>query len=224
MILLFSFNDVVHLIAWLGDGIVEKIGGIQNPWTFFKGILAQNKPVDWNGFRELSVLYISLFFYVLSFLGIFLTYFLMHFIWSVLYVCAPLMILMFISPATNFVTTNLYKGLLNVVSWKIIWSILGIILLKFSAAPQVGEWDNFFTVIIVNFCIAFSMFFVPFAARSLITSGMSSTASGMAAVTSAITGQWIKKTIIKGGKHLMKDEATSDLVPKKLNKGRTNER
>ena len=205
MILLFSFNETMNLIAMVGDGITDKINGVKSLWDLM-GELGKNyedNSVSWLKFREAIIFILSLVSYIVAYLGVFVANVLIHYVWSVLYVCSPLMILMYISRSTSFVTSNLYKGLINVMVWKVLWSILAIMLLKLATAPQVGNWDNFLTSILINLCIGVSMLFIPFATKSLINDGMSGAASALAAVPTAATGAFIKSMAVKNGKNLM---------------------
>ena len=205
MILLFSFNETMNLIAMIGDGITDKINGVKSLWDLM-GELGKNyedNSVSWLKFREAVIFILSLVSYIVAYLGVFVADVLIHFVWAVLYVCSPLMILMYVSNTTSFVTSNLYKGLINVVVWKVLWSILAIMLLKLATAPQAGGWDNFLTAILINLCIGVSMLFIPFATKSLINDGMSSAASALAAVPTAATGAFIKSMAVKSGKNLM---------------------
>lgn len=205
MILLFSFNETMNLIAMVGDGITDKINGVKSLWDLM-GELGKNyedNSVSWLKFREAVIFILSLVSYIVAYLGVFVANVLIHFVWAVLYICSPLMILMYVSKTTSFVTSNLYKGLINVMVWKVLWSILAIMLLKLATAPQTGGWDNFLTAILINLCIGVSMLFIPFATKSLIYDGMSSAASALAAVPTAATGAFIKSMAVKGGKNLM---------------------
>lgn len=205
MILLFSFNETMNLIAMVGDGITDKINGVKSLWDLM-GELGKNyedNSISWLKFREAIIFVLSLVSYIVAYLGVFVANVLIHYVWSVLYVCSPLMILMYISRSTSFVTSNLYKGLINVMVWKVLWSILAIMLLKLATAPQVGNWDNFLTSILINLCIGVSMLFIPFATKSLINDGMSGAASALAAVPTAATGAFVKSMAVKNGKNLI---------------------
>lgn len=205
MILIYSFSTVMDTIAMVGDGITEKINGVKSLWELM-GELGKNyedNSVSWLKFREAVIFILSLVSYIVAYLGVFVANVLIHFVWAVLYVCSPLMILMYISRTTSFVTSNLYKGLINVMVWKVLWSILAIMLLKLATSPQVGGWDNFLTSILINLCIGVSMLFIPFATKSLINDGMSGAASALAAVPTAATGAFIKSMAVKNGKNLI---------------------
>ena len=204
MVLLFCFDEVINLIAMVGDGVTQKINGVKSLWDLM-GEIGNNyndNSVSWLKFREAVIFVLSLCSYIVAYLGVFVANVLIHFVWAVLYVSSPLMILMYISRSTSFVTQNLYKGLINVMTWKILWSILAVMLLKLATAPQTGDWDNFLTAILINLCIGISMLFIPFATKSLINDGMSSAASALAAVPTAATGAFIKQMAVKHSKGL----------------------
>ena len=144
-----------------------------------------NEP-GWFKFREAILQIYSLVSYLIAYLGVFVAEVLVHFVWAVLYVVSPLMILMYVHEKTAFVTANLYRGLIHVVTWKLSWSILAVLLIKMATTPEVAQDShNFVTVINMNLCIGLSMLFVPFVTKSLISNGMEGAASGFAAVPAA---------------------------------------
>ncbi|MDH5582213.1 MAG: hypothetical protein OEY33_09940, partial [Bdellovibrionales bacterium] len=115
MILLFSFDETINILAIVGDGITGKIDGITKLWDLL-GHLEFNfkdSSASWFKFREAVIFILGLLSYIVAYVGIFVANALIHFVWSILYVCSPLMILMYVSEKTSFVTKNLYKGLIN---------------------------------------------------------------------------------------------------------------
>jgi len=182
IILLVSFEEILHIISFVGDGIVEYIGGMHD----IKEVLAQvsktldNVKTGWFKFKEAIIFIFTLISYIAAYLGVFIADALINFCWGILYIVSPMMILMYISPATSPVTKNLYKGLLTVMSWKILWTILGALLLKFSTAvPTDGDNYNFVLLVVMNFFIGASMLFIPIATKSLIADGFSGFATGL---------------------------------------------
>ncbi|MBK24505.1 MAG: hypothetical protein CME70_10975 [Halobacteriovorax sp.] len=206
IILLISFDQCINAIAMVGDGVANRIHGLTQLSDLMKH-LEQNyneSEVSWLKFREAVIFILNLLSYIIAYVGVFVANVLVHFVWSVLYVCSPLMILMYISGRTSFVTSNLYKGLINVVTWKILWSILGVMLLKLATSPAVGDWDNFLTSILVNLCIGLSMLFIPFTTKSLINDGMSGAASALAAAPTFATGKVVTEFAKKQGRRVGK--------------------
>ena len=184
MLLLYSFEECMNVIAMISDGITDKIGGIVQLKDLLNkiGENYNKSEVSWLRMREAILYIISFLSYIVAYLGVFVAEVLIHLTWSILYVVSPLMILMHVSEKTSFVTANLYKGLINVVTWKVFWSILAILLLKMATAPESADFENFVTSILMNLCIGFCMLFVPMATRSLISDGLSTAASTLAAI------------------------------------------
>lgn len=188
IILLISFKEVINVIAFVGDGIASRIDGLAKMTEIvesFREGLSRDAPSLYK-VRELFIFLVNLLSYFLAYFGIFVAEALVHFCWSILYVCAPLMILCYIPQGLASICKNLYKGLLTVISWKILWSILGVLLLKLATQETTVHSDNIVTTTIINFCIALSILFVPFFAKSLFGDGLSGVATGVAATTGGI--------------------------------------
>lgn len=178
VILLYTFDWVVESIAVVGDAVTEKINGLEKLSEVLSNIGPNYSGNDsWFNLRETAIYVFSLASYVIAYLGFFVATALTHFVWTILYVCAPLMILMYVSRHTSSVTMSLYKGLIQVVIWKCLWSVLGVLLLKLAIQPQVSGLEDYLMSMIVNLCIGISMLFIPIATRSLISDGMSQMAS-----------------------------------------------
>lgn len=210
MLLLYSFEECMNLMAMVSDGITEKISGIvqlkellHKLWENYK-----SREVSWLHAREAILYIVSLISYIIAYLGVFVADVVIHFVWSVLYVVSPLMILMYVSEKTAFVTTNLYKGLISVITWKIFWSILAVFLLKIATTKEVAQSDNFVMVVIMNLCIGLCMLLIPFATKSLITSGLEGAATALAAAPLAAAAGAIKLYTVKYGKKALKEPFT----------------
>ena len=110
-------------------------------------------------------------------LGYYVTDVAIHFVFTVLYVLSPLMILAYVPESTAHITRNLYMGLLTVSSWKILWCLLGTLLLKLTTVPETQDWDSFIMQSLTNVCIGLSMLGIPFFTRSLLGDGLIGIAS-----------------------------------------------
>ena len=208
MLLLFSFDLVLNVIGMIGDGVTAKIDGVSKLWDVLKNLGPNQESMsnEWFNIRETVLYFFSLAAYMIAYLGFFIATALVHFVWTILYICSPLMILMYVSKGTAFVTSSLYKGLINVVIWKVLWSILGVLLLKLAMSPHFAGKEDFLMSIILNLCIGLAMLFIPIATKSLITDGMQGAASAMAALPSmaaATTLKGVSKKLmgrgVKGG-------------------------
>ncbi len=185
VLLLISFDWTINLIAVLGDGVAERIDGIKPLWNTLQEIgqkFSDDSQGSWFQVRSTIVYIMGLLSYFIAYLGVFVANALIHFVWTILYVASPLMILAFVHEKSAFVTGSLYKGLINVILWKVVASILGVLMLKLITSNEAGtEWVTSFSFIAINLCVGLSLLFVPLTTKSLLGDGMSQMASGLAA-------------------------------------------
>lgn len=210
ILLLYSFDECLSVLGMLADGITEKISGVENLKNLLlhlKSVYSNEEP-SWIKAREWILYIISLLSYIVAYLGVFVADVLIHFVWSILYIVSPLMILMYVSEKTAGVTASLYRGLVQVLVWKVFWSILGVLLLKLALSPEVASSDNFLTAVLMNLCIGFSMLFIPLTTRSLLGNGMESAASALGALPTAAAAGAIKLYAMKYGKKAVKEPFT----------------
>ena len=203
--MLISFDTCINFIADLGDGLTQRIHGDAHISSLIDHIVAsyEDSEVNWFKLRESFLFIISVIAYIIAYVGVLVANVLVHFAWSILYVCSPLMILMYVSKKTAFVTTSLYKGLLNVICWKVVWALLAMILLKFATSPEVGNVEALLTTIIINLCIGVSMLFIPLTVKSLTSNGLSSLSTSLALAPALLTYQGIKGALSQRGKNLL---------------------
>jgi hypothetical protein len=204
VLLLLTFNWTLDAIATIGDAITEKINGIEKLSEVLQNLGPNYSGKDsWFNVRETILYVFSVAAYLIAYLGFFVATALTHFVWTILYVSSPLMILMYVSRHTAHVTMSLYKGLVQVLVWKCLWSVLGVILLKLAIQPEVSGLEDYIMSIVVNLCIGFSMLFIPIATRSLVSDGLSSVAGTLAAVPTVAAGGAIKLAAAKYGGKIM---------------------
>ena len=171
----------MNVIGMVTDGIVEKMGGMAS----LDGLLSklentyEAQAPGMFKFRQMLLYVGSMACYAISLLGYYLTEVLINFVYTILYVLSPLLILAYVSESTAYITKNLYKGLMQVALWKILWCILGALLLKLSEFPMTGGWDNYFMQALLNLFIGISMLTIPLFTKGLLTDGLASMASGI---------------------------------------------
>jgi len=193
ILLLYSFDWTLDAIATLGDAVAGRINGIEKLGEVLSHLGPNYSGNDkWFNLRETLLYFLSLLSYMVAYIGFFVATALTHFVWTILYVSSPLMILAFVSPKTSYVTKSLYKGLIQVVLWKILWSLLGVLLLKLAMQPNVSGIEDYLMSIIMNLCIGISMLFIPIATKSLLSDGMSGAAETIAIASSFAAGAAVK--------------------------------
>ena len=100
-------------------------------------------------------------------------------------VTAPLLLLFNLFASTSQITINLFKGMMEVASWKIVWAILGAMLTALSFGDAYKAEGNYLTLIVMNFVIAIAMLATPMMVKSLVGSGLQSMSSTLDATAVA---------------------------------------
>ena len=204
MILLWSFEDVINTIGMVTDGIVEKVGGNANLESLLANI-KNSYEAQMPGmfkFQQMLLYILGLGCYMISLLGYYLTEVSINFVYTILYILSPLLILAYVSESTAYITKNMYKGLFQVALWKITWCVLGSLLLKLTAIPQAADWDDFFMQSLLNLFIGISMLMIPLFTKGLLADGLASVASGIAGASTMPLSMFMSKlplNTLKGG-------------------------
>lgn len=181
-LLLASFPEVSNLILDICDGLALKIDNMSGIETFMR--MAEEKSRSYAVAKNVLLLkFDDLFMAILSFgsfllllLARYITVALYYFYWVLLSICAPLMILCYVFPKTAGITANLYKGLIEVALWKVIWAVMSAMLTSLSFGNIYQTDGSYLTLIVMNFVIAIALLFTPMIMRSLIGEGVQATA------------------------------------------------
>lgn len=215
IVLLMSFDYVINNLGMLGDGIIGKLTKGQDVWQTLKGISPpedfDNSKSTWFSIKGHILYALGIISYLIAYLGFFAAEALTHFVWICLYIIGPLMILAYVPRSTRRVTRNLYSGLTKVILWKILWTILSMLLLKLSSSPPQTGLEDYLMSIVLNLCIGVSMLLIPISCRSLIDGSFEATASMVAAAPAYAASGAIKTGMKKAtsstfnkGKELVK--------------------
>lgn len=181
-LLLVSFPEVSNLILTICDGIALKIdnqSGIDHVLQ-----LAEEKTRSYSTAKNALLLkFDDLFIAVLSYASFAVLYFaryltvaLYYFFWVLLTALSPILIFFYIFPSTSHMTRNLFKGLIEIASWKIIWALQSAMLISLSLGNVYKTEGSYLTLIVLNFIIALGMLCTPMIVKSLTGEG----AQGMA--------------------------------------------
>ena len=112
VLLLVTFHWTLDAIATVGDAVTAKINGLEKLSDVLGNLGPNYSGKDsWFNVRETILYVFSIVAYMVAYFGFFVATALTQFVWTILYVAAPLMILMYVSPHTSGVTASLYKGL-----------------------------------------------------------------------------------------------------------------
>lgn len=193
-LLLVSFPEVSNFILDVCDGIAAKIDNMSGLETFMR--MAEEKSKGYATaknvlllkFDDLFMAILSFGSFILLYIARYITIALYYFYWVLLSICAPLMILCYVFPKTASITENLYRGLIEVACWKIIWAVMSAMLTSLSFGDIYRTEGSYVTLIVMNFVVAIAMLFTPVIMRSLIGEGVQATAKtiGTTAAVAAV--------------------------------------
>lgn len=190
-LLLVAFPDISRAIIFVADGIAERIDNVNNLDAIIR--MAEQKS-DSYSFSATSLLlaFDDLFIAVLTFLSFIVLYIarylniaMYHFFWIFFMITSPLLLLFNIFGSTAQITTNLFKGMIEVACWKIVWAILGAMLASLSFGKMYLIEGSYVTLIVMNFVIAIAMLATPMVVRSLVGSGFHAMSTTLGPATAA---------------------------------------
>lgn len=182
-ILLAVLPEIMNALSMITDAIVADVGKL----TEFKHVLGRlgdkigELSWSWVSVKDTMIVVISYLSFFFLYITVYLTdaYFL--FAWMLLFVFSPLLIALFVFPMTAGATRTLFKSLIEVCLWKIVWSCLAALLWSF-ALSEINKTENeisFLTVIILNIMLAFSILMTPKMTSSFLGGGISNMASSL---------------------------------------------
>lgn len=85
-----------------------------------------------------------------------------HFYWFVMIALGPFLILCTLFESASGVTRNLFKNMIQVACWPIMWALLSAFLRALPFASTYSSAGGFVTVITLNLLIAIALLFSPF--------------------------------------------------------------
>ena len=100
-------------------------------------------------------------------------------------ISAPILLLFNLFEGTQQVTKNLFKGMIEVACWKIVWAILGAMLAALSFGDAYRAEGSYLVLIVMNFVIAVAMLMTPSMVKSIVGSGVQSMSSALGAASVA---------------------------------------
>jgi len=190
-ILLVAFPDIAQAIVYIADGVTLKIDNINSLDLMIK--MAKVKAENYSfsptsillQFNDLIIATLTFLSYLVLYIARYLTIAMYHFFWIFFMISAPLLLLFNIFKDTQHIATNLFKGMIEVASWKIVWAILGAMLTALSFGDAYQAEGNYLTLIVMNFIIACAMLMTPLMVKSIVGSGVQSMSSTLGAASIA---------------------------------------
>lgn len=181
-LLLAAFPEISKTILFIANGIAERIDSNAGLEQVIEAARAKVEDYSFSGksvliaFGDLILATISFASFLTLYCARYLMIAIYHFYWVFYMVAAPLLLLFNVFAGTANITKNLFKGMIEVASWKIVWAILSAMMTSLSLGDAYKTEGNYVTLIVLNFVIAIAMLFTPMFVKSLAEGGASSTA------------------------------------------------
>jgi hypothetical protein len=181
--LLVAVPEIMNALASVTDAITKEIGQFME----FKHVLERlsdkfgEMSWSWVSIKDSVVILISYLSFFLFYVSIYLADAFFLYSWMLIYVFSPLLIAFYVFPMTANATTMLFKSIIEVCAWKIVWCVMSALLWSMALSdinnPEHGI--NFLTVIILNLMLAFSVLMTPKITSSFLGGGVSSVSSSL---------------------------------------------
>lgn len=182
-ILLNTFPEVMNTLSDIADALSKRIGDLNQFQLVLSrmGDRLKEFSFSWVKVKETLIL-------AMSFLSFFVLYASVHvanaflvFTWALLYVFSPLLIALFVLPKTAPATGALYRSLIEVSCWKIVWSVLATLLWS-SALNDMNKpgYDiSFVSAVCYNLILAGSLLMTPVVVHFLASGGLAQMGSSL---------------------------------------------
>ena len=165
-LLLAAFPEITDAILSISNGLVTKISDMSGLDAILKmaGDKAKSYPMSPMslvlGIDDLLIATISFLSYLFLYVARYLMVAVYQFSWVFLLVIAPIVLLFHLfSPK---ITLNLFRSLIEVASWNVVWAILSAMLKALPFGSAYATDGNYITIIVLNFVIAICMLATPY--------------------------------------------------------------
>lgn len=179
--LLVAIPEIMNALAMVTDAMTKEIG----QFLEFKHVLERlsdkfgEMSWSWVSIKDSVMILISYLSFFLFYISVYLADAFFLYSWMLIYVFSPLLIAFYVFPMTANATTMLFKSIIEVCAWKIVWCVMSALLWSMALSdinnPEHGI--NFLTVIILNLMLAFSVIMTPKITACFLGGGVSSVAS-----------------------------------------------
>lgn len=188
-LLLVAFPEILNILASFTDSLATEIGSLNKFELVLSRMGSQLDKLSWSWTSVKSMVLVTLSFltFFLLYISVYLTDAMYIFTWTLLYIFSPLLIAFYVLPTTSGLTRNLFKSLVVVATWKVVWCVLAAILWSsaLSDLDKLANEANFFTICLFNIMLAVSLLFSPFVVSSFLSQGLESASTRAGAVAVA---------------------------------------
>jgi hypothetical protein len=186
VILLIAFPEILNVLSEITDAFAKELGDLNqfNLVCAKMGEKLHDLSWSWVSVKDMALLVISFLTFFVLYFSVFVADAFFVYSWTILYVFSPILIALFVLPQTAMATKALFRSLIEVSAWKLVWSVTATLLWS-SALSKINENQtgvNFLTAICFNLILAGSILVTPFVVHALAGEGMGSMARSLGGI------------------------------------------
>jgi hypothetical protein len=201
ILILAALPEIMNTLAQLTDSFTKELGGLNELQHLLSrlGEKLGSMSWSWSSVKDSAMLLISLLSFTVLYVTVYVSDAIFLYSWLLLYIFSPLLISLFVLPQTASATKMLFKSLVEVCAWKVLWCVMASLLwsVALSDINKDAHEISFLTAIVLNVMLIFSLVMIPKITSAFMSSGISGVASGIGSsiVTTAsrIPANFIKK-------------------------------
>ncbi len=186
-LLLHAYPEISNILSELSDSLSNRLGGLHkiNLVLDTIGKKLHDYNFSWTFVKESVTWVIAIGCFILLYFTVFIIEAAMVYTWFLLFIFSPVLIALFVIPATSRATGTLFRSLIEVSLWKAVWSVLAALLwsVAFTQLNKEASQISFLSVMCITLFLACSLLFTPVFIHKFVGAGLSTfagTAAGIA--------------------------------------------
>lgn len=188
-VILIAFPEITNALADISDSLAKDLGDMNNFHLILDrmGQKLNGLSASWVSVKDILILSVSFITFFVLYISVYFADACFMYAWTLLYVFSPILIALFVFPATSGATKGLFRSLIEVSCWKIVWSVMATLLwsLAVSDINSGAHEINFLSAIVLNLLLAFSILMTPMLVRALANGTVSDLSGQMGSITMA---------------------------------------
>jgi len=190
-LLIAAYPQISNAILAITGGIADRISDLSGIDTFIQMASEKAKSYPHSpinilmGLNDFVLAVISFASYVIVYFARYIIVAVYHFMFILLSILSPLLILFTLFRGTVQITANLFKSLIEVASYKIVWAVMSAMITSLSFGKAYTADGGYLTVIVLNFVIAIALLCTPMIVHSIVGSGLSAVGQTLTTATAA---------------------------------------
>ncbi len=182
-LILVAFPEIMNFIADVTDSLARDLGDINKFQLVLARLVEKFKDLSfsWVSVKDVVIVAISYLTFFILYITVYLAETLFTYSWFLIYIFSPVLIGLFVLPQTASATKGLFRTMIEVSLWKVVWASMSALLWSY-ALSDVNKPDahiDFLSAIILNLMLAASVLITPKIVSSFASGSLSGVASGL---------------------------------------------